>query len=181
MFDHISNLDSRCATVVFLLNGGQFYLAQKKDDIHQTKGDNLSGSARKWNGYGGKWQEGDQSIYHTAARELKEESSVRVKEKNLHLVARIEFFWPGNMTYVRDMEVFFFTASEYFGVPSESETMGPPKFFSVHNAPYKQMMPADELIIRNIMNRKIVGGRIYFTKINGEIVIREPILSIKEM
>ncbi|MFA6608563.1 MAG: NUDIX domain-containing protein [Candidatus Paceibacterota bacterium] len=175
-------LDAGCATVLFLLNKAnesEFYLAQKKQDIHKNNGEAIKKSP-KMNGYGGKWEEGDESIFHTATRETFDECGVAVKTKDLIPVGQVEFFWPGNVSHIRDMEVFFFLAKEYVGVPVESKEMGLPKLFSVNNAPYKQMMPADEFIVRNIMNSKIVTGRIHFTEVNWSMAVKLMLLKIKE-
>jgi NUDIX domain len=175
--------DERCATVLFLLEDCRdpsFYLAQKKQDIHTDQGEVLSGT-RKWNGYGGKWKSSDRTIFDTAARELFDESLVRVKKEDLTLVARIEFFWPKNTTGKRDMEVFFFTAIQYSGDPQETPEMGSPKLFSVHTAPYGEMLPADEDIIRKIMYGNTVEGQVYFEKRKGENVVRSSNLIVSPL
>lgn len=175
--------DKRCASVVFLRGGEvvkpHFYLARKKQDIHTDAGKVLP-KTTKWNGYGGKWRPSDKNIYTTAIRELREESGgVRVAKKDLFLGGRIQFFWPGNTTDVWDMEVFFFTAYKYSRYPEETEEMGAPRLFSVYNAPYDEMMPADRIIIPAIMSGKTIQDRVYFSD-NGEGVLnmrREPILA----
>ena len=160
------NLNEDCATVVYLRNAAvvtpHFYLAQKKKNIHTEDGKELSKSTT-WNGYGGRWQHGDNTILKTAQRELYEESGgVRVLIKDLMFGARIEFFWPGNVSRKRDMEVFFFTAYKYSKEPEATKEMGPPELFNVYEAPYKEMMPADEIIIPILMSGKIAQGKVYF-------------------
>ena len=176
-------LGNTCATVVYLLkeeNGiTKFYLAQKKQDIHKNSGEVLSDSAI-WNGYGGKWEDRDSTILDTAIRELKEEAGVVAKQEDLIQVAHVNFFWPGNTTGVRDMEVTFYLLKKYEGNPIETKEMGPPQLFSLINAPYKNLLPADELIIRNVMDGKDVLGRIYFAKEDGKIVIGKTNLMIRD-
>jgi hypothetical protein len=161
-------LDESFATVVLLRTAEvvtpRFYLARKKQNIHTNDGKELVDSTL-WNSYGGKWQKGDKSIKATAKRELYEESGgVKVLLHDLMLGARIEFFWPGNESNVRDMEVFFFTAYKYSKYPQESDSMGPPQLFTAYSAPYKEMMPADDVIIPMLMSGKNARGQIRFTK-----------------
>ena len=183
MFEITSNLDSSFATVVLTLNKkdkNEFYLSKKKGEIKTANNRKLPKSSKKWNGYGGKWEDVDETIFHTAARELKEESGIVAEVEDLQPVSRVEFFWPGNMTTRRDIEVFFFLVSKYKGIPSASKTMEQPKLFTIKNAPFEEMMPADGLIISNIMRSKFVLGRIYFAKANNKLVVDEALLSIQE-
>lgn len=160
-------LDKSCATVVFLRNAAvitpAFYLAKKKQNIHTDEGKKLPASSL-WNGYGGKWKKGDETIFHTAKRELFEETNgVEILIKDLVLGARIEFFWPGNTSKKRDMEVFFFTTHKYSKYPEETEAMGPPELFTTYDAPYGDMMPGDDIIISNIFAGKKVEGQMFFS------------------
>ncbi|OIO30709.1 hypothetical protein AUJ77_02785 [Candidatus Nomurabacteria bacterium CG1_02_43_90] len=78
------------ATVVFLQDKkGRFCLAPKKQNVHK-EGAELK-DTKKWNGYGGKQNQGE-TILETAIRELKDESGVVGKQEDLDLVARISFF-----------------------------------------------------------------------------------------
>lgn len=161
-------LDTSFATVVFLRNAAvvtpEFYLARKKQDIHTDSGEGLLKSSL-WNGYGGKWKNGDSTIFHTAKRELFEESGgVVVDVKDLVLGARIEFFWPGNNEEKRKMEVFFFTAHLYSKYPEETDAMGAPELFTTHNAPYNEMMPGNSIVIFNIFAKKRVEGKMFFAQ-----------------
>ena len=167
------------ATVVFLKDGiGRICLAPKKEDIHKA-GEVLVGSRQKWNGYGGK-QESGETILQTAIRELKDESGVCGKEKDLELIARISFFWPGNETIAPDMVVYFFFLSIFEGEPKEGEReMGTPQFFFPHEIPYHEMMPADKLFLPKLLagekivwdvylGKKVDGGNVCF-KDNGTL------------
>lgn len=168
MFTKKRTLDESCATVVYLRNAAvvspSFYLAQKKQNIHTHNGEELPESMT-WNSYGGKWKEGDTTIYSTAKRELYEESGgVKVCACDLTLGARVEFFWPGNTTNTRNMEVYFFVAHIYSKYPEETDSMGKPELFTSYDAPYKEMMPADEIIIPIIMSGKSAEGSMFFQK-----------------
>jgi hypothetical protein len=161
------SLDEGCATVVFLRNAAvvtpAFYLGMKKQNIHIA--DKEIPDSTVWNGYGGKWQKRDKTISSTAKRELFEESGgVTVSKEDLTLGARVEFFWPGNVTKKRNMEVFFFVAHRYSQYPKETSEMGKPELFTVRDIWDIPMMPADRLIIPIIMSGKKVSGRVYFGK-----------------
>jgi 8-oxo-dGTP pyrophosphatase MutT (NUDIX family) len=170
---HILNGSSVTVTLLCkeLSRGPLVYLAIKKQDIHIGEGVVLTES-RTWNGYGGKWKSSDQTIRHTASRELLEEAGVRVKEGNLNLVADIEFFLAENTSGVRDMEVFFFTSEIYSGDPKETREMGPPTLFAASKIPYDDMMPVDRLILPHILNGNAVTGKVYFEKKKGQNVVK---------
>lgn len=160
--------DERCATVVFLRGGEvvrpHFYLAQKKQNIHTNDGKTLPKSTM-WNGYGGKWKPSDRGIYRTAIRELYEESGgVRVLRKDLFLGGKVKFFFPGNITNVWDMQVFFFWTYLYSKDPEETSEMGKPRLFSVLDAPYNEMLPADRFIIPAVISGRKIQGEVRFSK-----------------
>lgn len=159
------------ATVVFLRDEqGRICLAPKKGNIHKG-GEELKNS-QKWNGYGGKQEEGE-TIFEAAIRELKDESSVRGKEKDLEFAAHISFFWPGNETDKADMAVYFFFLSIFEGHPKEGDEMGAPQFFSLEEIMELDMMPADKLFLPKLLageklvwhvhlGKKTEDGSIYF-------------------
>lgn len=166
--DILQPLD-KFATVVFLIKKGddgtlRFYLAMKKQDIH-TNGQTLAGSM-KLNGYGGKLEPVDNnSLTACAIRELFSESGVIAKEKDLIRGARIRFFLEekkdGNDFF---MDVTFYLLGKYVGEPIETTEMGPPKLFSVDDAPFEDMMPADKGIISCIMSGKEIHGKVFYAK-----------------
>ncbi|HBB44303.1 MAG: hypothetical protein UW27_C0001G0088 [Parcubacteria group bacterium GW2011_GWA1_44_13] len=166
--DILQPLD-KFATVIFLLKMGKdgvlrFYLARKKQDIH-TNGQALVGSMKP-NGYGGKLEaEDNNSLTACAIRELFSESEVTAKEEDLILAAHIRFFKEGS----RDendffMDVSFYLLDKYIGEPAETAEMGPPQLYSVDDAPFEDMMPADERIISCIMSGKQMNGKVFYTK-----------------
>lgn len=157
------------ATVVLLLKKGddsimRFYLARKKQDIH-TNGQVLAGSMKP-NGYGGKLEpEDNNSIAACAIRELFSESGITAKESDLIRAARIRFFREGSKD-ANDffMDVTFYLLKEYTGEPVETSEMGPPQLFSVEDAPFEDMMPADKGIISCIMSGKEMNGDVFYAK-----------------
>ncbi len=150
-------------TVVFLLKGEEICLARKKKSIHHADG-TLGISLDKWNGYGGKQEEGE-TITETAIRELFDESGIKITEKDLEYTGVISFFWPGNTSKdLADMEVYFYFVENYEGTPKEGDEMGPPEFFKMNAIPYDEMMAGDKIFLPKFINSEIVEGAFFFDK-----------------
>lgn len=152
------------ATLVLLRDKiGRICLAPKKENIHK-KGQELHGSSKKWNGYGGK-QEPGETILETAIRELFDESGVQANKEDLNYVAKLGFFWPGNETSAPDMLVYVFFLSIFAGEPKEgAREMGTPQFFCPNEIPYHDMMPADKLFLPKIISGEKLVWDVYFGK-----------------
>lgn len=159
------------ATVVLLADErGRICLARKKQAIHHDKekgGRDISYSLSTYNGYGGKKEDRDETILHTAIRELFDESSVVARIEDLELLGRVYFYVPdkeqgGHLPF---MDVFFFAVREWSGSPREGKEMGPPEFFHEHEMPYDEMMPADKLFLEPFLK----GDRaVYEVKLFGK-------------
>lgn len=146
------------ATVTLLFDDkGRVCLAQKKQPIHH-EGSQIEYSLLMYNGYGGKMEKTDTTIFHTAIRECLEESGVSVREEDLSLRARVHFFKKkDNNTknkFESFMEVSFFFAHIWTGVPKEGREMGPPAFFAEEDIPYHEMMPADKIFFKHMFSGK---------------------------
>lgn len=141
------------ATVVLLVDtNGRVCLARKKQAIHHDNGEDISYSLGMYNGYGGKREQLDGSIEHTAICELAAEARVLADVKDLELVSRVYFWKPSKQTgeLMPFMEVFFFLLHSWKGEPQEGREMGPPEWFFKDDIPYGEMMPADEEILTQI-------------------------------
>lgn len=155
------------ATVVYLRDGlGRVGVAQKKKPIHHDIGE-IPYSLGMYNGHGGKREPEDETIFHTAIRELEGESGVRGNVLDLEHVLRVHFYVRNKETGEHDpfMTVSFFFLDRWFGKPAESLEMGPTVFFDPELLPYKKMMPADEELLR-----KMFAGEkgVYEVKLNGK-------------
>lgn len=155
------------ATVVFLINNdGSICLARKKQAIHH-EGGAIKYSLGMYNGYGGKMEESDETIYHTAIRELHDESSISASIDDLKLVSRVYFYVKKEENLVPFMDVSFFFLTVWNGDPCETDEMGPPQFFAPHEIPYSEMMPAD----KPLMESMISGERkVYQVNLSGKDV-----------
>lgn len=162
------------ATVVLLLNEkGELVLARKKQAIHRD-GDEIGYSLGTWNGYGGKMEDADRTIFDTAIRELQDESGVKADKRDLDLVTRVYFYLAKNEGNPEPfMEVAFFYLRKWIGDPVEGEEMGPPSFFHRDSIPYDEMMPADKALFLAMFNgeRKVYQVTLFGKDILPEIVI----------
>jgi 8-oxo-dGTP pyrophosphatase MutT (NUDIX family) len=120
------------ATNIFFLTESDVLLALKKRGF----------GVDKWNGVGGKPNEGE-SIIDTAIRESQEE--IGVTPTNLEQVAIINFFHPYKLDGKGlNMQVIVFIARQWQGEPKETEEMKP-QWFKLEDIPYKKMWWDDEI------------------------------------
>jgi hypothetical protein len=145
---------------------GRIGLARKKQAIHHDTGE-ISYSLGLYNGWGGKREPEDLSIWHTAKREAEDEGGVAIAVEHLRRVVRVYFYVPdkekgGHMPF---MDVTFFFLKKWNGKFKEGSEMGPPEFFYPHELPYAEMMPADKLLFELML----AGERgTYEVKLNGK-------------
>jgi 8-oxo-dGTP diphosphatase len=139
------------ATICFPMRGAKILLGMKKRGF----------GAGKWNGFGGKVQDGE-SIEAAAARELAEESGLIAAPADFENVARIRFFETN--TPIFDDTVFFLRKWE--GVEKETEEMRP-QWFDV--LPYDAMWAADRLWIPLLLAGKKIDGTVRFKKGMDEV------------
>ena len=77
-----------------------------------------------------------ESAAEAAAREVKEESGIRVTPGSLTAAAHLTFIFPAHPSW--DMDVEIFTTESWSGQPAESEEIRP-RWFSVAALPLGQM------------------------------------------
>ncbi len=94
-------------TLSFLFKDGQILLAMKKRGF----GDG------KWNGYGGKVEEGE-SIEEGAIREIKEEGNVKVQKEDLENFGVIDFYFPDKPDW--NQRVHIYKILKWEGKPEET-------------------------------------------------------------
>jgi len=122
----------------------------------------------KWNGYGGKVQEGE-SITQATLRELHEESLVKGKEEDLTKAAELEFTFtnaPKGKTW--DQRVHVYILNNWEGEPEETEEMRP-EWFSKKELPYEKMWDDDKDWLPLVMNGKKIKGQFVFGEDNNKI------------
>jgi len=77
-----------------------------------------------------------ESAAEAAAREVKEESGIRVAQGSLVFVAHVTFLFPAHPAW--DMEVAIFSTADWAGEAAESEEISP-AWFPVAALPFDQM------------------------------------------
>lgn len=142
---------SRLYTLVLVLQPQRILLGMKKRGF----------GAGRWNGFGGKVQEGE-TIEDGAKRELQEESGLTVDA--LHKVGRIVFEFVGDPEL---MDVHIFHTDSIQGTPVESDEMRP-QWFHLDQIPFGDMWPDDSYWFPLLLQKKKFQG--YF-KLQGHDTI----------
>lgn len=143
-------------TLLFLLRDDQILLAYKKRGFGQGK----------WNGVGGKVNEGEDP--KTAAiRECQEE--ICVTPTSLKQVAVLHFFEKTDPSF--HFNAFVFTATEWTGAPTETEEMRP-KWYNLSDIPYDQMWADDPHWLPLVLDGKLVEGT---CTLDGDILVEHDI------
>lgn len=120
--------------------------------------------AGRWNGFGGKVQDGE-NVEQSALRELQEE--VGVVPQDLRSRGQIVFSFE---TESDDLEVNIFSANNFSGEVVESEEMMP-QWFLHEEIPYSQMWADDPHWLPLVLNGKNVKGRIHFDNPDNQNIL----------
>ncbi|OGZ45722.1 MAG: hypothetical protein A3C84_04470 [Candidatus Ryanbacteria bacterium RIFCSPHIGHO2_02_FULL_48_12] len=112
--------------------------------------------AGRWNGFGGKVQEGE-TVEAAAHRELAEEAGIRVPELTKRAV--LEFLFEGDPMV---LETHVFSASVFEGEPTESEEMRP-QWFLHPEIPFQEMWADDRHWMPILLSGKNFMGRFLFS------------------
>jgi 8-oxo-dGTP diphosphatase len=131
-------------TLLFIRQGNQILLAMKK----------RGHGAGKWNGVGGKVEEGE-SYRAAAVRECQEE--IGVAPIAPLRVGHIRFFDPDDPSFEHDC--YIFVALDWDGEPRETDEMRP-QWFDINKLPYQDMWPDDELWLPHLLNGELFEGTI---------------------
>jgi 8-oxo-dGTP pyrophosphatase MutT (NUDIX family) len=147
----------RQATLCYILDSEKVLLGLKKRGF----GEGL------WNGFGGKVMP-DESIEEATAREVLEESEVKVK--NLEKVGEITFFFENKDEWNQVVHVFL--AKDWSGEVIESEEMKP-EWFHTKKLP-KNMWADDPHWLPLVLEQgKKVKGTFHFTEDGSGIIKHE--------
>ncbi|KAK7806508.1 hypothetical protein U0070_017500 [Myodes glareolus] len=136
---------SRLYTLVLVLQPQRVLLGMKKRGF----------GAGRWNGFGGKVQEGE-TIEDGAKRELQEESGLTVDA--LHKVGHISFEFVGSPEL---MDVHIFSTDHVHGTPTESDEMRP-QWFQLDQIPFADMWPDDSYWFPLLLQKKKFCGYFKF-------------------
>ncbi|XP_006889796.1 PREDICTED: 7,8-dihydro-8-oxoguanine triphosphatase [Elephantulus edwardii] len=136
---------TRLYTLVLVLQPQRVLLGMKKRGF----------GAGRWNGFGGKVEEGE-TVEEGAKRELLEESGLTTDE--LHEAGRITFEFEGSP---ERMDVRIFYTDHVQGTPTESDEMRP-QWFQLDQIPFAHMWPDDSFWFPLLLQKKKFLGHFCF-------------------
>ncbi|RLC36498.1 hypothetical protein DRH29_04445 [candidate division Kazan bacterium] len=145
----------RDVTLCFLLRDDEICLAMKKRGF----------GVGKWNGIGGKVQDGE-TIEEVAVRELYEEVGVRADIADLKNVGNIKFYFNEKPDWNQRMHVYF--VNRWQGELKESEEMVP-KWYKKDQIPYEAMWVDDPHWLPEVLRGRKIKGKFYFNKEGAEL------------
>jgi len=138
------------AVLCFLVDGSRVLLARKAKKIGQGC----------WNGYGGGINKNETEV-QAVWRELKEESGVEIELSSLEKVAIVDFFNTKSDGKTFTCKVHVYLASNWKGVPRETEEMLCPTWFNVNNLPFEEMMPSDKEWLPHIFKKEKIIAKAF--------------------
>lgn len=136
----------RKATLCILVNGSDILLAMKKRGF----------GAGRWNGVGGKLEEGE-SVEHAVRREALEEIGVIIAD--MSRAATLRFYFEGKPEW--NQEVAVYVSRSWRGTPTESEEMAP-KWFGRSEIPFEKMWQDDMHWLPRVLDGEHVDGYFLF-------------------
>ncbi|XP_039767922.1 LOW QUALITY PROTEIN: 7,8-dihydro-8-oxoguanine triphosphatase-like [Ornithorhynchus anatinus] len=138
---------SRLFTLVLVVKRQEVLLGIKKRGF----------GAGRWNGFGGKVQDGE-TIEKGAKRELLEESGLTVDP--LQKIGHITFEFLGNSEL---MDVHVFRTDSFHGNPTESDEMRP-QWLKQDQVPFSEMWPDDIYWFPLVLQKKKFRGYFKFQR-----------------
>ncbi len=145
--------------------------------------------AGRWNGFGGKVQEGE-TIEDAMQREVREEAGIAVNDAVKVGISNFEFSAdrvPPKASAVAQggaasggqiLEVHIFRATEFTGEPSESDEMKP-QWFNVDEVPYDSMWPDDKYWFPLFLEGKKFHGKFLFGE--GDVVLEYSLQEVAKL
>lgn len=124
-------------------------------------------SQGKWNGYGGKIEDGDPSIRWRAIRELNEEVGLMAEEHDLLQGAYLVFSWPSpvagiGVADINVVMVFVFQIHRWRGVPQSTDVMVNPTWFPIDQLPLDAMYPGERLWLPRALAGEPIAGQVSY-------------------
>lgn len=141
-------------TLVIIQKDNQVLLGMKKRGFGMGK----------WNGFGGKVQEGE-SIEDAAKREVFEEAGIAVPD--LQKLGVLDFSWR-SQAQNGVLEVNIFKAIDFSGEPAESEEMKP-QWFAINEIPFEKMWSSDAFWYKPFLENKKFSGKFVFDDKNSVV------------
>ncbi len=129
----------KLTTLCFCLKEDQVLLGKKKSGFGKGK----------WNGYGGKIEEGE-SLKDAAIRELEEESRLLASKESLEQVGLARFYVDEDQLF----ECHVFLIKTWQGKPGRTEEITKHRWFSISQLPLKEMLAGDRKWVPLILDGK---------------------------
>lgn len=146
----------KCTTLGFLLREEHILLAMKKRGF----------GAGKWNGFGGKIEQGE-TPEESLARECAEEIGVHIEPKDAVHAADLTFRFLDQPDW--DMFCRVYTLSSWEGEPHESEEMAP-RWFLRNEIPFQEMWVDDPHWLPLVLAGQRIKAIFEFSHEGAEIV-----------
>jgi 8-oxo-dGTP diphosphatase/2-hydroxy-dATP diphosphatase len=156
-------MKTKVLSLLFLRKGDEVLLAMKKRGFGEGR----------WNGVGGKVEEGE-SIEQAMIRETSEEINVTPVEYEKVGDIRFDEYFKGEPTL---MHVHIFTSTKWTGQPTESEEMAP-QWFNVKDIPYKDMWSDDPYWLPLVLEGKKISAD--FKLDEKDVIIQHTIKEVAE-
>ncbi len=119
----------------------------------------------KWNGVGGKVDDGE-TIEAAGLRELNEEIGVVAGLAEIQGAGSIDFHFKDKPEWDQQMHIFLI--KNWQGEPKESEEMAP-KWYSKNEIPFDAMWPDDKHWLPVVLEGKRIEGKFYFVNEGANI------------
>jgi 8-oxo-dGTP diphosphatase/2-hydroxy-dATP diphosphatase len=127
----------------------------------------------RWNGFGGKVQEGE-TIEQAAEREVQEECGLTVRD--LKIVGQLDFEFHNNPGEI--IEVHIYRCDDFEGELQESEEMLP-KWFNISSIPYDKMWTGGIHWLPLFLQKKCFTGCFVFGE--NDVILRKKIFEVKSL
>jgi mutator protein MutT len=124
----------------------------------------------RYNGAGGKVEEGLETIEEAAIRETQEEIGVETEE--LKKIAELSFYFPHKSDWDQKVHVYF--VENWDGEPRESEEMDP-RWFSIDKIPFEKMWPDDIFWLPRVLNGERIEAMFIFGE--GDVIQDKKIMT----
>jgi len=162
MDNNFEEISRKVLTICLLREGSMVLLGLKKRGFGEGR----------WNGFGGKVQEGE-TIEEAAKRELLEECGLSAGE--LEKFGQLDFEFHDKRGEI--LEVHLYRCESFEGNPQESDEMMP-QWFHVSKIPFEQMWPDDSYWFPLYLEGKKFTGRFLFGE--NDSILEHKLVEIDE-
>ncbi len=146
----------KIVTIAFFFRDDKILLAKKKRGF----------GINKWNGYGGKLEDGETQL-DNIEREVKEESNLSIPKEKFKEIGVIDFYFDDKPEW--NQRVVIYKVDNFSGEPEETEEMLP-KWFSIDEIPYQEMWAGDDKWLPYVIEEKYFKAQMHFKAKDDSLV-----------